>query len=99
MTEEEEKQLCLEAFQTIGTQMQMVIAMEELAEMAVAISHLMRGRQGAAAELAEEIADVEMVCTSMRLLVGDHVGDHDVDAIKAAKWERLRARVAQQSGG
>lgn len=79
---------CAEAFQKWGVRSQLEIAMEECGELIVAISHYVRGRPGADRALADEVADVELCCQSIRLLL-----DHDVDAIKVGKWRRLRERL------
>ena len=84
--------LCRRAFKVYGRNAQLTIAMEELAELTVAISHFMRGREGGEREMAEELADVELCCESLRVVIEDH-GVSDINAIKQEKWERLRDRV------
>ena len=87
-----EEDLCRRAFKVHGINTQLVIAMEELAELTVAISHLMRGRPGARGHVAEELADVELVCESIRALLED-LEVQGLNEIKQAKWERFRDRV------
>ena len=90
-TTDEERKISCNALSVYGVSEQLQRGMEECCELGVAISHYLRGREDSVPKLAEEIADVELVCVSLRQLVGDS----RVDAIKATKWERLRERVAE----
>lgn len=102
MATDHQKSLRRRAFKTWGTERQMVIAMEECGELTAAISHFMRERPGSVSELAEEIADMELVCTSLRLLVADYDPDVDretlVDDFKHSKWNRLESRLEADGG-
>ena len=94
MATDHQKELCQRAFNQWGTEAQLVIGMEECGELLVAISHHLRDRPGSDVALAEEIADVELVCTSLRLLVGDDA----VDQFKRRKWDRLQSRLEADGG-
>lgn len=98
MASDRQKDLCRRAFDVWGTETQMVIAMEECGELIAAISHCIRERPGSIGEMAEEIADVELCCTSLRLLVDDHDAGM-VDAFKQKKWDRLEARLKADDNG
>jgi len=71
-----------------GTEAQKQMVVEECAELITAISHNDRGRIGLA-ELAEEVADVEIMLDFMRL----YLSDDAVDQAKKIKLERLAERV------
>lgn len=71
-----------------GAECQIRMVQEECAELIVAVSHVLRGRIGMH-ELSSEIADVEIMCAQLRLLIGHG----PVDAAKKAKLERLQQRV------
>ena len=71
-----------------GAESQMRLVQEECAELIVAINHVLRGRIGIHA-LSTEVADVEIMCAQLRLLIGHG----PVDAAKKAKLERLHGRV------
>ena len=82
--------LCQWAIEEYGVDAQMEIAIEECAELMVAICHRRRGRAGSDAELAGEIADVGIMLEQLTLIAG--VGP-DVARIRGEKLERLRARL------
>ena len=71
-----------------GNATQMLLTMEECGELIVAINHFLRGRKDKR-ELAEEIADVEIMCTQMRYMIGDEI----VDKEKHRKLRRLGERL------
>lgn len=74
-----------------GEDEQLTVAMEELAELIVAISHFKRGRVQSRMNLVEELADVEIVCRTMRLVLGD---DARVERMVNTKLYRLAARIS-----
>jgi len=82
------KDLCLQVIDLYGTENQMDQAIEECAELIVAIRHYRRGRSGLTA-IAEEIADVEIMMTQLRHVVGDDL----VEREKERKFERMRGWV------
>lgn len=87
-----EDKLCGEALALWGPLAQMGVAMEECAELIVAINQLLRGRVEHDA-VAEEVADVEIMCKQLRLIVGNEL----VDTAKEKKLVRLRDRIAKNS--
>lgn len=79
-----------EAIGCCGMETQLRAAQEECAELIVAISHVLRetGREGAWADLAEEVADVSIMIARLRLICGPAV-----DRVTEAKLRRLRGRI------
>lgn len=71
-----------------GEEAQLKMAIEECAELIVAINKSWR-KKGTDAELAEEIADVEIMCNQLRLIVGPKL----VERIKKIKLKRLENRL------
>lgn len=71
-----------------GSDHQMDQAIEECAELVVAIRHYRRGR-ASLSDIAEEIADVEIMMAQLRHVVGDTL----VEREKARKLERMRGWV------
>lgn len=79
------------ALDTYGITAQVCQTMEECAELTSALNRvLLRGR-GSLADVATEIADVEIMCAQMRLLVGDEL----VELEKVEKLARLQSRLAK----
>lgn len=72
-----------------GGNMQMIIAMEEMAELIKELSKFLRGAHNEDA-IAEEIADVRIMLDQMEILF-DCAGA--AAAYQAAKVERLRKRL------
>jgi hypothetical protein len=83
-----EREVVREALALYGQEKQLSVAMEECAELIVEISHRLRGR-GNEEDLASEVADVELVCQTLRMLLGDE----RVDSERRIKTTRLAARV------
>lgn len=77
-----------ETFQVWGVKSQLMKFSEELFELGVAMHHWYDDKVSPE-DLAEEVADVEIVCAQLRNFVGDDM----VTAIKIKKLERLRKRV------
>jgi hypothetical protein len=86
MTKEAENALYLRALDQWGYEVQMDMAAEECAGLIVAINHSKRGR---AADLAGEIADVEIMTGQLRLMIGAEA----VEQAKAQNLERLLATL------
>lgn len=84
----EEKELCRQVVDLYGADQQMDQAIEECAELVVAIRHYRRNRASLTA-IAEEIADVEIMMAQLRHVVGDDL----VEQEKARKLERMRGWV------
>lgn len=76
------------AIEVFGADSRMRLMQEECAELIAAIAQFARGRVGVL-ELAEELADVEIMCGQLRLLVGSGA----VEAAKGLKLARLDWRV------
>lgn len=70
-----------------GTEAQILQTVEECAELQQALLHHIRNRP---ADVVSEIADVEIMCASMRIVFGSGL----VDQAKAHKLARLAERVA-----
>ncbi len=81
------------AILVFGAVNQQVVALEELSELQKEITKLMRG-QGGYMNLAEEIADVEIVIEQLKILYGVK---HNVDQYKAFKNQRLLELINEKS--
>lgn len=79
-----------EAIEHYGMETQLRAAQKECVGLIVAISHVLREieREGAWADLAEEVADVSIMITQLRLICGPAV-----DRAIEAKLRRLRGRI------
>lgn len=75
------------AIRTYGEKAQEGVAIEECAELIQAISHKHRGREH---NIAEEIADVEIMLEQLKI-INDCA--NEVETIKKSKIERLYQRV------
>lgn len=84
----DERKLYLDAIVNGGAELQFHMAMEECLELALTILRLYRKR-ATLRDIASEVADVEILCGQLRLMIGDDV----VDRIKQSKLERLRIRI------
>ena len=85
--------VCGDAVAIFGITSQAHKAIEELAELQVAISHFLDGRKGSEIRICQEIADVEITCQQMRLWFDPH---GLVDQHKSMKLDRLRAIVERE---
>lgn len=86
-------QTCRDALRTFGMPSQAHKAIEELAELQVAISHYLDGRKDSETRICQELADVEIMCRQLRMWF-DHVGL--VDQHKKFKLDRLSARIEHE---
>lgn len=77
-----------EALQKWGNVPQMLMAVEEGAELSQALLHFIRGRVSKL-EVAEEIADVMIMAQQMRMIFGQDL----VDQAVAQKMARLEERL------
>ena len=84
----DEKKLYADALETGGIDLQFHMAIEEALELGLAILRLYRKR-GEIKEVAEEIADVEILCEQLRTMIGDSL----IDKIKKEKQQRLQIRI------
>ena len=64
------KELYEKVFEIYGKEAQMIKCIEELAELSVALCHHKLGREGAAEEIANELADCGIVLDQMDILFG-----------------------------
>lgn len=87
---EDEIDLYRKALEKWGTDAQVGMATEELAECIVALRHGLRGK-ASKEEIASEIADVEIMMAQMRIVVGAHI----VDRQKSLKLEKLRKLIEE----
>ena len=77
-----------------GPAAQMVLTMEECGELSVSLAHFIRGR-ATTEQVAEEIADVEIMTGQLRAIFGDAL----VDAAKARKLTRLEELLSREEVG
>ena len=83
--------LYVRAIKRWGGEAQLRMLQEECGELIVAVAHVMRrGKSLSTSELADEIADVEIMCEQARVLLGDE-GSDLVDRAKDKKLRRLQA--------
>lgn len=85
------RSLCHRATVLWGWRFQVDITIEECNELALALSHLKRGRPGAEDKAAEECADVEIVCEQIRSMIGNEA----VDKWRGIKIARLEQRILE----
>jgi NTP pyrophosphatase (non-canonical NTP hydrolase) len=88
---ERDAETLLEALNTFGCEAQVRMLQEECAELIAAINQWWRNRVDTTA-VAEEIADVEIMCAQVRIMVSGAA----VDKAKEAKMARLRERLAER---
>ena len=82
-------QLLNKAIHKFGMRNQMIVTMEECAELQKEISKYLRGQPNPAA-LAEEIADVEIMLEQLKLIADCH---YKVTDAKEKKLQRLADRI------
>lgn len=85
--------LYIRAIDTWGTESQLRQFQEECAEAIAAVNRMIRGT-GSVDSLAEEIADVEIMCEQARLIVGTARVEH----FRKLKLARLEDRVRAAEG-
>lgn len=78
-----EREILKKAIDTNGWELQEIVAIEECSELIQAISHKHRGRDH---NIAEEIADVEIMLEQLKIINDCH---SKVDEIRRSKIERL----------
>ena len=83
----EEKEIYRKAIELFGIESQKAVAIEECAELIQAICHTSRNRTKYS--IAEETADVEIMCGQLREIVGDNI----VQEWKAKKLSRLKELI------
>jgi hypothetical protein len=94
MDELEKIQILEDAIRTFGQQAQMIVAMEEAAEMIHAIAKCLRKNDKANSTcLASEIADVEIMIEQVKLMHSSYEMDKRVEQIKPVKYALLRRKL------
>lgn len=81
-----------EAIETWGEEPQIDMVGEECSELSAEVSRFMRGRSDET-DLAEEIADVEIMLEQIRLIIDEK----EIEVAKDRKLRRLRKRL-QEAG-
>lgn len=89
-----ENQVYVEAIQKWGAESQLRQTIEECAELIVALSKALRGKEGHTTAIIEEMADVEIMLNQLNLIFGRE----DVLKIKGEKLDRLRRWLAAEPG-
>lgn len=69
-----EKELYKKAVELWGIEAQIKQAIEECSELITALCHKDRGKVGLA-DVAKEVADVEIMCEQLREIIGDEIVD------------------------
>ena len=85
------RELYRKAFEKWGSNMQLVIAIEELSELQKVCCKKIRGSEDLD-DITDEIADVEIMCEQLRVLYGI---DAQVEHTKLLKIERLEERLGE----
>lgn len=83
--------LCIRAVQSHGPVPQLQMLAEECSELAVAAHHAARGRDGARAEVVEELADVMITSTQAQMILG--ITTDELCAAVERKLSRLERRL------
>lgn len=81
-----------EAVRTYGKQSQLIMAMEEMAELTKELSKSIRGEKNVSA-ISEEIADVEIMLEQLKIIYGNRA---EVDQARGEKLERLFLRLTEK---
>ncbi|AGX43978.1 hypothetical protein [Clostridium saccharobutylicum] len=89
MTSKEEKEILQKAINTFGANQQIIKAMEELGELSTALARYFDKNKIDCNNIYEEIADVEIMCSQLRLIFDNYVIDH----YKEMKLNRLKGVV------
>lgn len=86
-----EKEILQKAINTFGANQQIIKAMEELGELSTALARYFTKKDNEANfnNIYEEIADVEIMCSQLRLIFDNYVIDH----YKEMKLNRLKGVV------
>ena len=90
MSDEKTAGIYAAALEKYGSEIQLIVALEELAELQQALCKNLRGNHNAA-HIAEEIADVEIMLEQLKLCF--EIGDA-VENWRERKLARLQSRIA-----
>lgn len=88
------EQVYLRAIDHYGVATQLVVAIEEMAELVKEITKAFRGKANKS-NIIEEMADVEIMLDQLKLIV--EISDQDVDEIKMLKILRLNNRINEEN--
>jgi len=80
------------AVKTFGVHAQLAKAVEECAELIVAIQHFLCDRHGSTREVMEEMADVAIMIGQLRIMFDDET----FRLMRAEKIERLKHRIIEE---
>ena len=86
--QQEIRTICKDAIDTWGRQAQTSVAIEEMAELTVALEHFRRGR-ATMDEVRTEIADVLITAAQLAIIFGENEVSDEVNR----KLERLKKRI------
>lgn len=99
MTQEREGRILEAAIDTWGSEMQIVVAIEEMSELTKALTKYIRANDlatddivGIAANIREEMADVGIMLNQLSLIFGDTAEE------EIRKLNRLRQRIEDVTG-
>lgn len=84
-----EKEICKQALDVYGKEAQICMVFEEMAELQKELCKSLRGKENRV-EIAEEIADVEIMLEQMKILFNI---DEEVEEMKECKIKRLAERL------
>lgn len=84
----------IEAVNTFGAPQQMRHTQEECAELIASINHWFRGREGSEEEVAEELADVIIMCAQM-CDIFERSG-YDMEKVIFKKLDKLDEQIAEE---
>lgn len=93
MSKKEREQLYQEAKELFGYKLQLVVLMEELAELQKEIAKILRGELDHS-DLIAELADVEIMIEQLKLLY--NIKDTDVKQYKDIKLNRLGDMIREK---
>ncbi len=85
------KQIFEKAIEKWGVNSQLDMVIEECSELIQAICKLKRIKENSLDNLMEEVADVEIMLTQLRIIIGN---DKLIDFIKSEKIKRLEVRIS-----
>lgn len=89
-----ETAVCKRAVDTYGKEHQLIICMEEMAELTKELSKNMRGQDNLP-HIAEEVADVEIMLEHVKVIFGIR---EDVTTVKDEKLIRLNNTITKETG-
>ncbi|SDX85740.1 nucleoside triphosphate pyrophosphohydrolase family protein [Tepidimicrobium xylanilyticum] len=90
----DEREVYKQALEKWGAEGQITMVFEEMAELQKELCKSLRGKENRI-EIAEEIADVEIMLEQMKILFGIEEG---VERHKTLKLQRLEGRLKRQEG-